>query len=438
MKIGGQIMNSFKLPGGFLIGTATSSLQIEGGDRNNSWYRWAEEGHIKDGTHSVNAVDHWNRVEEDIEIMKKLNTQTYRLSIEWSRIEPERGKFNKEAIDHYRWEIEKLMEAGIKPLVTLHHFTNPLWLEDNGAWVNHESVDLFRRYTEYVVTYLGDIVSDWITINEPNVYMTSSYLFGTWPPGEKSISKFIKGSRNMILAHIKAYNTIHRVREGMNQKDTIVGVANHLRIFDPKKKTPLNKWVSNIYDRIFQEMFIIGMTEGKLVFPLGSGYPLEKGRYYDFIGINYYSRDIISFKMDFANLFSKREVLEDSKVNDLGWEIYPEGIYRICKKYYDRLKAPIFITENGTSDDKDKFRIKYIYDHIYQIKKLIDDGIDVQRYYHWSLMDNFEWLEGLNSKFGLVSINPDTYERKVKKSGSFYSELCREKGVTEEMIKEYL
>lgn len=437
MKIGGQAMDSFKLPEEFLLGTATSSLQIEGGDRNNSWYRWAEEGHIKDGTHSVNVVGHWNRVEEDIEIIKKLNSQTYRLSLEWSRIEPERGKFCKEAIDHYRGEIEKLIEAGIKPIVTLHHFSNPLWLEDIGAWVNHEVIGLFERYAQYVVTYLGDIVSDWITINEPNVYMVNGYVFGEWPPGEKSIRKFIKGSKNMILAHIKAYKTIHSIREGMNQKDTMVGVANHLRVFDTKKKTPVNRWISNLYDRMFQEIFITGMTEGRLIFPLGSGYPLEKGRYYDFFGINYYTRDIVSFKMGIANLFSKREVLEGSDVNDLGWEIYPEGLYRICRKYYERFKAPIFITENGTSDERDSFRIKYLYDHTYQIKRLIDDGIDVQRYYHWTLMDNFEWLDGLSGKFGLVSVDPVTYKRKIKRSGLFYSELCREKGVTEDMIKKY-
>lgn len=430
-------MDSFKLPAGFLLGTATASLQIEGGDRNNSWYRWSDGGHIKDGTHSVNAVDHWNRVEEDIEIMKKLNSQTYRLSLEWSRIEPERGKFSKEAIDHYRWEIEKLIEAGIKPLVTLHHFSNPLWLEDIGSWVNHEVVGLFERYVQYVVTYLGDIVSDWITINEPNVYMANGYVFGIWPPGERSIGKFIKGSRNMILAHIKAYKTIHSIREGMNQKNTMVGVANHLRVFDAKKNTPVNRWISSMYDRMFQEIFITGMTEGKLIFPLGSGYPLEKGKYYDFLGINYYTRDIVSFKMEAASLFSKREVFEGSSINDLGWEIYPEGIYRICERYYERFNAPIFITENGTSDEMDQFRIKYIYDHMYQIKKLIDNGIDVQRYYHWTLMDNFEWLEGLSSKFGLVSVDPVSYERKVKKSGLFYSELSREKGVTEDMIKRY-
>lgn len=431
-------MNSFKMPEEFLFGTATASLQIEGGDKNNSWYRWAEKGYIKDGTHCVNAVDHWNRVEEDIEIMKKLNTQTYRLSLEWSRIEPERGKFNKDAIDHYRWEIEKLLEAGIKPLVTLHHFSNPLWLEDIGAWTSPEVVDLFERYTEYTVTYLGDLVSDWVTINEPNVYMTSGYLYGTWPPGEKSLGKFIKGSRNIILAHIKAYNVLHRVRNGMNQSDTLVGVANHLRIFEPKKNTVLNRWMTHLYNRIFQEIYLVGMTEGKLIQPLGNGYPLGKGKYYDFIGINYYSRDIVSFVFDAGNMFSKREVQEDALVNDLGWEIYPEGIYKLCKSCYNRFRVPIFITENGASDAKDEIRIKYIADHIYQIKKLIAEGIDVQRYYHWTLMDNFEWLEGLSSKFGLVSINPETYERKIKRSGLFYGELCREKGITEEMLREYL
>lgn len=431
-------MEAFKLPDSFLFGTATAALQIEGGDKNNSWYRWAEEGHIKDGTHCVNAVDHWNRVEEDIDIMKQLNCQVYRFGIEWSRIEPERGAFNKEAIDRYRWEIEKLIEAGIKPLVTLHHFSNPLWLEEQGGWTNKEVVDLFERYTEYVIAHIGDLVSDWITINEPNVYLMNGYIFGTWPPGNRSLSLYYKGARNMILAHIKAYSKIHEVRNGMKLKDTMVGVANHIRIFDSKTGNNLEKWVCKKYDILFQEMFIAGMTEGRFIKPLGNGYPFGEGKYFDFLGINYYTRDIVSFNLNPLGLFGKLEVKSGSRRNDLGWEIYPEGLYRICKAYYERFKAPIFITENGTCDNKDKFRAKYIYDHVYYIKRLIDEGVDVQRYYHWTLMDNFEWIEGLSAKFGLVEVNAKTYERGIKRSGFFYSLMCKNKGVTEEMMKRYL
>jgi len=171
-------MEPFALPEDFLLGTATASLQIEGGDRNNSWYRWVQTGHVKDGSSCIVADDHWNRVSEDIELMKQLHQQTYRMSLEWSRIEPARGQFNKDAIQHYRRELQQLTSAGIRPLVTLHHFSNPLWLEDAGAWTNPDVISLFERYTAYVVENLGDLVSDWCTINEPNVYLASGYVLG--------------------------------------------------------------------------------------------------------------------------------------------------------------------------------------------------------------------------------------------------------------------
>ena len=426
-----------KLPEGFLFGTATASLQIEGGDKNNSWYRWAEQGHIKDGTHCIVAADHWNRIDEDISLLKELNSQVYRLSLEWSRIEPQKGEFDKEAINHYRDEVKKLLQAGIKPLVTLHHFSNPLWFEDQGSWLQEEAPDLFERYTAYAVEQLGDLVSEWVTINEPNVYLIFGYVFGHWPPGKKSIGAYFKGAKNMIMAHIKAYKKIHEIRKKRDFKDTLAGVAYHLRVYDPKNNTPLEKWVCSNLDRFTQELFVAGMTEGKMMFPLGSGYPLGKGKFFDFFGINYYTRDLVSFSPNPGMLFAKIEVNPKAKTNDLGWEIYPEGLYRLCKKYYDRFKEPIFITENGTCDSKDAFRTQYIYDHIREIKKLIDLGVDVQRYYHWTLMDNFEWIEGLSARFGIIETDFDTQKRTIRNSGRFYGQLSKEKEVTEEMRNLY-
>ncbi|MFZ5353878.1 MAG: glycoside hydrolase family 1 protein [Bacillota bacterium] len=428
----------FELPEEFLLGTATASLQIEGGDKNNSWYRWAEEGHIKDGSHCIIADDHWNRIDEDIELMRKLNNKVYRMSLEWSRIEPKKGSFDEAAIDHYRMELQKLKDAGIKPLITLHHFSNPLWLEDSGSWLNPEVIELFERYTEFVVSRIGDIAGEWITINEPNVYLLIGYVFGEWPPGRKSITAYFKGAKHMIAAHIKSYRKIHEIRSKMGYTDTKVGVAFHLRVYDTKSDTMLEKCVRNNIERLTQEIFVSGMTEGKLIFPVGSGYPLGKGRYFEFFGINYYTRDIVSFAMNPGMMFAKLEFKKDSPKNDLGWEIYPEGLYRLCKHYYERFGAPIYITENGTCDNKDEFRTEYIYNHVFQIKKLIDDGIDVQRYYHWTLLDNFEWIEGLSARFGVIEVNFDTLERKIKRSGSFYAELCKNNAVTEEMIKEFL
>lgn len=431
-------MQAFRLPKNFLFGTATAALQIEGGDRNNSWFRWCEQGHIKDGSHCILADDHWNRVAEDIDLMKKLNHQVYRMGLEWSRIEPRKGQFSTDALAHYRKEIELLVKNDIKPLVTLHHFSNPLWLEDQGGWLSEEVVGLFERFTEVVVNHIGDLVSEWITINEPNVYLAMGYVTGEWPPGEKNIIHYFKGAKYMIFSHIKAYQKIHTLRQDRGFKDTLVGVANHMRVFDPQQGTAHEKLSCYLHDLLFQDLFIDGMVAGRLIPPVGTGYPLGKGYYMDFFGLNYYTRDIISATWNPAALFGKIEVKKGVPTNDLGWEIYPEGIYRISKQYYERFRVPIFITENGICDKHDRLRARYIYDHLYQIKRLIDEGIDVQRYYHWTLMDNFEWIEGLSGRFGLIEVDFDTQARKIRKSGEFYAEMSKNKGVSRDMIKKYL
>ncbi|MHB8070854.1 MAG: glycoside hydrolase family 1 protein [Candidatus Cryosericum sp.] len=431
------MMESFLLPESFLLGTATASLQIEGGDRNNSWYRWVQTGHVKDGSSCIVADDHWNRVTEDIALLKQLHEQTYRMSLEWSRIEPARGQFDKQAMDHYRLEIQQLVDAGIRPLVTLHHFSNPLWLEDAGAWLNPDVVGLFERYTAYVVENLGDLVSDWCTINEPNVYLANGYVLGGWPPSDIGITKYFRGARNMICAHIKAYRKIHEIRSGNGCQDTMVGVANHLRLFDPKHGDGQERWAAGMYERLFQDLFITGMCEGRLLAPLGSGYPLGEGRYFDFFGVNYYTRDIVGSKSRPTDVLGKLEVREGSQKNDLGWEIYAEGLNRVCKKYWERYHTPIFITENGTADAKDAFRTRFIYDHLFQVSRLIDDGVDVQRYYYWSLMDNFEWIEGLSARFGIVAVDFATLERTIRTSGWFYADIAKHHGVTEKMLQQY-
>jgi beta-glucosidase len=182
----------FTLKDGLLLGTATAATQIEGGDDNNNWARFAREGKVDDGTTPTRACDHYNRWREDIDLMAEMGLQIYRFGIEWSRIEPEQGEFDYDVLDHYREEIEYMIEKGIKPLLTLHHFSNPLWFEDMGGWCKKESVDIFLRFVRHVVSELGPLVDDYITINEPNVYSTNSLFYGTWPPEKKSLSALIK------------------------------------------------------------------------------------------------------------------------------------------------------------------------------------------------------------------------------------------------------
>lgn len=427
-------MKPFQLPPHFLMGSATSGAQIEGGDTGSNWYAWCEKGIIKDQTSCYRANDHWNRYREDIDLMSQLNHKVYRMGIEWSRLEPVKGQFNQEALSHYRDEITLLLAKGIQPLVTLHHFSHPMWLEEQGGFEHPQILTQFLRYVRFVVEGLGDLVSEYITINEPNVYAVQGYYFGTWPPARKNTGLTLRVMKHMALCHISAYRLIHTIRQekGWPGK-TMVGVANHMRIFDPyNKHNLLDHLAAKVMDYLFQNALTKSMADGRLRVPFGIGSPLGKNRYLDFFGLNYYTRDGVRFK-GFQNL-----VMPDTPRNHLDWEIYPEGLSRLCRRIYNQYRVPIWITENGTCDNEDHFRARYLYDHLQVISKLCSEGLPIERYYHWSLMDNFEWAEGESARFGLVHVDYDTQKRTIRDSGRFYAEVCKNLEVTQEMIQTYL
>lgn len=435
-------MKAIKLPKTLLFGSATAATQIEGGDKNSNWYHWSLQGKIANNESSIVAADHYNRVEEDIDLMKQMNHEIYRMSIEWSRIEPKKGVWSRAGIQHYQKEIKALLAAGIEPLITLHHFSHPQWFEEMGQWTNKDSVKYFLRFTKKVIGAIGHDVSEYCTINEPNVFVTDTFMDGKYPPGKKDdIVSYFRASKNLILAHLGAYKMIHQIRKTMGYKNTKVGIAMHLAYFEVKASNPLTKLSKKLMDYSFHQLFLNGMIEGHLTFPLASGYPLGKGVFCDFLGVNYYSRHLIHSSNNPAMLFGEvrvEEGLPDEKLNDLGWEIYPEGLYKVIKEVYDRYGLPIYITENGIADGADKKRAKFIYDHMWQIKKLIKDGVDLRRYYHWSLLDNLEWNDGFSPRFGLIKVDYDTQGRTIRNSGHFYGELCKQKAITKEMIERYL
>jgi beta-glucosidase len=431
------IMVTFKLDGNFMLGTATSSTQIEGGDRNNTWYKWCEAGHIKDSTSCFTACDHWNRVEQDTRILKSLNVQTHRLSLEWSRLEPAPGQFSAEAMKHYRDELALLLGNNIRPLVTLHHFSEPLWFQALGGWKKPENAELFIAYARHVVENLGDLVSDWVTFNEPNVYVSFGYEAGIYPPGSCDLPAALGVNALLIETHVKLYGLIHQIRDEKKFGGrTMVGAAIHIRVFDGI--TPPGRLAAAAVDYMFNALCMEGMTTGRLMFPLpgwASGY--KKGVYADFLGINYYTRNIVEFALDPSNYFHRLVNDRDLTKTDLGWDIYPKGIYRVCKKYYDKYRLPIFITENGISDRFDDRRPDFIADHLAYLAQAVGEGVEVQRYYHWSVMDNFEWLDGETGNFGLYHTDFKTQERAARKSAALYARICREKGITKGMEEEF-
>lgn len=423
------------------MGSATAATQIEGGDTNSNWYHWSQAGNIANGESSIVASDHYHRYLEDIALMQEMHHDIYRMSIEWSRIEPTNGQWSQAGVDHYRAELEALLRAGIRPLVSLHHFSHPQWFEAIGQWTSAEAVYYFTRFVKKVVTDLGDLISDYCTINEPNVFALGSFIYGYYPPGKKGdIVSYLRASRNMIKAHIASYNLIHTQRQAMGYQDSQVGIAMHLTYMEAKSGSVVAKLSKRMLDYVFHQIFLNGMVDGCLTFPFGWG--TKKGkRYADYMGINYYSRHVVHPSANPAMLFGEVKVDEQvpkERLNDMGWEIFPEGLHYLLKANYQRYQLPIYITENGIPDSDDVKRSQFIYDHLQQIERLIAEGVDVQRYYHWSLLDNLEWHDGYTPRFGLVAVDYTDQSRTIRDSGRFYGEICRTKGVDQAMLKRYL
>jgi len=420
-------MDRFDLPADLLLGSATAATQIEGGDVNVNWYAWSLAGKVGRGESSLTGADHWNRLEEDTALLSELHQECYRFSLEWSRLEPQEGQWSAEGLAHYRKELELLAARGIVPLVTLHHFSCPQWFQDRGAWRAPDAVATFLRFVEYAVTHLGDLAADWCTINEPNVFANDSYLDGKYPPGSTGdLGGYFQVAEALIRAHLKAYRAIHRIRTARGWGATKVGFAHHLAVFRP---AGVLAWPgTKLTDRLFHTLFLEGFVDGHLGLPLSGGYPEGRGRFCDFLGINYYSRHVFRPTANPASLFVVPGVdprAPADRLNDLGWEIYPPGLFEVGLRVWKRYRLPLWITENGIPDADDRKRARFLVDHLAQVRRLLDAGVVVSRYFYWSFLDNLEWNEGYGPRFGLVEVDYATMERRVRPSARFYAQICR-------------
>lgn len=417
----------FRLKDGFRLGVATASAQIEGGDVGSNWNTYSDAGKITDGSNVNRAGDHWNRYQEDIALLNKLKIKDYRMSVEWARIEPKQGQFNKDAIDHYRHEIQLMKDLGIEILLTLHHFSHPQWFEDLGGFEKEKNVDIFIKFVAYVVKNLGDLVSDYCTINEPSVFAVNGYFFGEWLNEEKSLFKTINVMNVLAAAHLKSYLLIHDIFEEKGWGKVNVTFAHHYRWFDPARDNFIDRKGAKLLDWLFQTGIFYAFALGEFRFPFKNLGGFEEGRYIDKIAVNYYSRGLVKNFQD--------TVKEHAPKNDLGWEIYPNGLIDSIQSAYDIIELPIMITENGTCDNDDSFRPRYIYDHL---KLVAESNLPITHYYHWAFTDNFEWKEGEIARFGLVHLDYETQKRTINPSGFMYKEIIENNGVTEEIYNKYI
>lgn len=412
----------------FQLGAASASAQIEGGNLRHNWMDWYEKGRIRDGASPGRANDHLHRWKEDIDLMADMGIRIYRLSIEWARIEPAQGSYDTSAVEWYRQLLEYIKSKGIAPLLTIHHFTNPLWFEETGGFTNPANIPVFLGFVEYAVRRLGDLADEYVTINEPGVFAIMGYYAGIFPPGKHSMQLTARVQSVMASCHVQAYKLIHSLRREMGFTNTKVGFAHAIRPVEPKSRGNLwHRLCARIVDHMIQSALTKACLLGRFVFPLKRYTDIKPGEYSDFLGLNYYTRSTVSGLADGTRA--------GAPINDLGWEIYPQGIEYCARLMHNALPRPIYITENGTCDNNDAFRCRFIYEHL---KILSESDLPVERYYHWCFTDNFEWCEGESARFGLVHVDYPTQTRMIKKSGRFYSAIIEHKGVNAEMLNEYV
>ena len=409
-------MTMKKFPDGFYWGAATASYQVEGGIENCDWAKAARERRVPP---AGKLADHYHRYEEDFDLAKELGHNAHRFSIEWVRIEPEEGQFDYEEIEHYRAVIRALKARGLKPYITLWHFTLPLWFSESGGFERQDAPEIFARYARFVAKELAEDCEGISTINEPIVYASNGYLRGTWPPfkrftlvdyisitnsGKVYEPKCERGIRPLITywrvrnqlarSHNAAYDAIKEVNSAIE-----VSIVKHIILFQANWN-PFNKILAYLANWHWTHHFM-GKVHKKC----------------DSIGLNYYIHKKFGDK-------------ETYRKTDMDWDFYPRGIYNALMML-KRYQKPLFVSEAGIADEKDEMRAEYIIEQVKATHQAIQDGADVRGHMYWSLMDNYEWALGVGKRFGLIEIDYDTLERKVRPSAYVYKQICEQNGIVE-------
>jgi len=405
--------NLLKFPDRFLWGTSTSAHQVEG-NNHNQWSKWEKENAERLSKEAKNhwqlwqrekfpgmfnpqnyisgrACDHYNRYEEDFDLAKAMNNNAHRFSIEWSRIEPEEGKFNQSEIEHYKNVVKALKMRNLEPFISLWHWTMPVWFTEKGGFAKKDNIKYFVKFCEIVVEHFKNEVNFWVVLNEPEIYAGHSYLKGMWPPQKKNFCSYFLVMRNLILAHQKVYKSIKKINPCIQ-----VGIAKNNIYFEAHQNKFVNIFLKKIIEWWWNFYFLNQIKNHQ-----------------DFIGLNHYFHNRINYG------FNKNE---NKIVSDLGWELYPEAIYFTLKdlKKYNK---PIYITENGLADATDKNREWFVKESLKNIHRAIQENIDVRGYFYWSLLDNFEWDKGF------IEVDYGMLERKPRPSSKFYGKIVKENGI---------
>ena len=413
-----------RFPDGFRWGTATSAYQVEGNNTASDWWRWEHQpGRIRSGDRSGLACDWWRHAERDFDLMSAMHQNAARLSVEWSRLEPHPGRWDEAAEGRYREMLHGLRDRGIEPLVTLNHFTLPQWVADRGGWLWDGIIAAFAAFTSRFVRATAPLVDFWITVNEPVGYLISAYILGHFPPGRANPLAFARALRASVRAHAAAYRAIHDAQPAAR-----VGVAAYLRPVQPAEpRSPLDRWLAARLDHVINWMYLDALKTGRLVGPSGLRMRVpEAVGTLDFVGVNYYTRTRIAFDLRRpGSLFARADRPYDAEMSDADYgEVFPDGLLTVLREAR-RYGLPLYVTENGLPDADDDLRPRFITEHLLRVARAIEDGCPVRGYYHWSLVDNFEWADGWSLRFGLYALDPVTQVRTPRPSAGLYGEICR-------------
>ena len=402
-------------PDGFLWGTSSAAHQVEGDNRNNDWWAWEQTpGHIQGGDTSEVACDHYRRYREDFRLLRKLHNNAHRLSIEWSRVEPRPGEFDGRELRHYRDVLGDLRENGLEPMLTLHHFTSPAWFAAGGGWRAPGAADAFLRFTRRVVDELGDLVALWCTINEPNIYAANGWMVGEFPPGRRGdVAGFLRVIARMREAHERAYRLIHE-----RLPDARVGLSHHKFLFLPATAARRDRWAARSAN-LFMDRWPAAGGRPRRVWDASS----------DWIGVAHYWAQLAAFDPRRPqDQFVRRSNPPGLPLTDMGWASDPAWMYDVLLEVRD-LGKPVYITENGISTGDDSVRARYLEGILRSVHRAIADGVDVRGYFHWTMLDNFEWARGYSQRFGLIAVDRVTLEREVKPSGRLYARIAQANAV---------
>ena len=437
-------------PEDFLWGTATASYQIEGwpladGAGPSIWHTFSHTPNmILNGDTGDVACDHYHRYADDVVLMKELGLRACRFSIAWPRIYPEgHSQINPAGLDYYDKLVDALLEAGITPMPTLYHWDLPQAIEDAGGWPNPDTAQWYAQYAAKMFETLGDRVRLWITFNEPWVFTYLGYGLGIHAPGGTDIGAALQAGHTVLRGHGMA---VERFRELVptGQIGMTLSVQAHLPESDSANDEEAVKRAAAFRNEWFIDPIVFGRYPQPMYDQFGDLMPKLSDedretikRPIDFVGINYYTRDVVAY--DKTGFFKGRPVPQVGEHSDMGWEVYPAGLYHVLKTFYRQYKLPLYVTENGMGleDDapdadgkvNDLRRVRYLQSHFEMAHRALTEGVDLRGYMVWSFLDNFEWGFGYSKRFGIVHCDFETQVRTPKQSARWYQQVIAQNGI---------